>query len=137
MSSDNVKQIEQKLKEIEIKKKKESEVFIQQLKKATRDEKGWKKKFKDLEGEPDFEEKDQDEKKRENPTMEKIQNRVTEMKLSNSKLTIGQMAQVLKLLNDEGISRANTGISRAKSGSSRANTDISKANTGNRFLVPN
>ena len=63
--------------------------------------------MKDFEREPENEEKDPEFTKRENPTMEKIQNRVNEMIKADKKLPVGQMAQVLKMLNDEEISHAN------------------------------
>ena len=83
--SENRKRIEQKIKEIEATRKDNTEGLVKQLKDAFRGEKSWKNKLKELEGESDVEENDQEENKRENPTMEKIQSRVTEM--INSKQT--------------------------------------------------
>ena len=53
-------------------------------------------------------EKVEEEKKRENPSMEKIGKIVQEMIAENETITTGQMSVVLKILNDKGSSRHNS-----------------------------
>ena len=72
-----------------------------EIKDLTRNLRRLKKELKKQKGEePEDEEDNKEWKKRENPSMERIQKRVNIIIDDKKKLPIGQMAHVLKVLND-------------------------------------
>jgi len=95
------KELERKEKENQMK---ESEGTLKkiatEMKKISKDERVLKEKLKTMEGDSKKVENDPEKKKRENPTLERIQDRVRTIIVGEEKMTYGQIAQVLKILND-------------------------------------
>jgi ankyrin repeat protein len=119
-SEEDLKAKEILKKSIEEKAQDETKYITKEIKQLTKNIRTMRKQLKGhMKEELEKEKIVEEEKKRENPSMEKIRKTVQEMIAKNETLTTGQMAQVLKMLNDKG--------------SFRHNSD----STSNRFLKPN